>query len=228
MSTDHERHQCHHAIRFPSAHGAPPSTPMPTLSRCCAALLAWCRDWLRGIEHVDPCLIVRLQRVQIACGMVHDGGDVLPALIRMLQAQDMPQLVQHHAAHIQARREVPLTERRLEWPSIGVPAELGIEDGRGADDSQAPVGARICFRGTRRQAPQVLMVPRPADDVRCIGLLDEERYHCRPLRKGRRGIVIPTRRPIAEHPACVAQLQADGNRGCGPWGVATFVSSCLR
>src|SRR5262245_22306129 len=57
-------HQCQYAIRFPRPHGAPPSTPMPTI--CCgAAILVLRRSWWRRIEREDTCRIVRLQRIHI-------------------------------------------------------------------------------------------------------------------------------------------------------------------
>jgi hypothetical protein len=107
---DNYHQQCQYDIRFPSPHGASPSTTMPTISRCCADLLSLRRDWWRWIERQDTSLIVRLQAIHITRCMVHDGRNRLPALVGMLQAQHMPQFVQEHAAHIQERGQLPMAE----------------------------------------------------------------------------------------------------------------------
>ena len=128
----------------------------------------------------------------------------------------MPQLVEHHAAHIQAHRQLPMANRRLEWPIIGVPAQLCVQDRCGARDRQAPVGAVKLLLGTRGEIPEMLIRARPTDHVGRHRLLDQERHNRRPLREGIGRVVIPTGRTMQERPACVAQLQADGNRRGGP------------
>jgi hypothetical protein len=95
---------------------------MPTARRWQANLLLVCCKGLWGIEHTETCLIVRLQGIHIPRCVVHDGRDRLAALVRMLQTQHMPQLVQDDAAHIHARHKLPVTEYRLEWSLIGIPA----------------------------------------------------------------------------------------------------------
>ena len=62
----------------------------------------------------------------------------------------------------------------------------------------------------------MLIRARPTDHVGRHRLLDQERHNRRPLREGIGRVVIPTGRTMQERPACVAQLQADGNRRCGP------------
>src|SRR5207302_5469902 len=96
------------------------------------AMLALRHGWRRGIERMETRLIVRLQALQITRGMVHDGGDVLSPLVRMFEPKDMAQLVQDDAAHVEERSKLPMTQYRLERPIIGLPAELGIQDGRRA------------------------------------------------------------------------------------------------
>src|SRR6266581_1612448 len=105
-----------------------------------------------------------------------------------------------------------MTKDRLERPIIGIPAELGMQDGRSAHDHETPVDDSILLACCRIETLEMLSGFSPADYVGRLGLSYQEWCHCRPRREGRRGVVIPTGRPIQESAPGVAQLQADANR----------------
>jgi hypothetical protein len=202
-------------LRVPSPHGAPTAMPTAGSWRTHGVL---CRGWLWRIQGQEPCLIVCLETVGIAHGLVHDRGNDLPTLVGMLQAEHMPQLVEDNAAHIQEHGQLPMAECVAPRAIIGIPAERRIQDSRGAPNGEAPVGHAILLLHSGSHTAEVLTSGSvcPSDHIGRIGLLDQKRHNRCPLRKGRGRVVIPTGRAIQESAPGVAQLQADGNRDCRP------------
>ncbi len=161
------------------------------------------RDAPPTIDGANPRDIVGLEPVQVGGATIHNGRHDLPMLVRVVEAEDMPEFVEGHSMEVE--HVAPL------WSRIGAPLDVGIKHHIAVHHftrGDRPTDRHGEGAGTKGHA--AAGGGSPANCVEAIistqggghaGPPDEKLKLCAgriPSRGGIFGSVVPTRTPVDE------------------------------